>query len=275
MTRTLLALALGSILAAGCARTAAPTKTANEATAVSPEAAASAAESAADAAASEAAKASETSGKAGAEPAKAARPAPWRVPGDYVVHRFSGAYRDAPVTLTQRVVAREGDALVVDLTFEERGKKDRLRVRMNDAAGARGEVLAVSRIDDAGVEHPAGATAETALGVYEKMMARTTLLADENEATLESEDVTVEVGGKPLAARSTSYKIRVGDKQAVLRSIESDEFIWGDVRAEIVAQGGVLLYKAEVVEVGHAAPPAAAAVARTDDEADDGDDTYE
>src|SRR5262245_37757507 len=59
-----------------------------------------------------------------------------RKPGDFVVYRFSGNFRRAPITLTQRVITREDAFLVVDMTFVEGKSTQQLRVRMNDAPGA-------------------------------------------------------------------------------------------------------------------------------------------
>jgi hypothetical protein len=90
-------------------------------------------------------------------------------------------------------------------------------------------------------------------------MARTTLVADSNEAVVGSEDVTVEVGGASLAAKQTTYRVRVGKHKATLRTLESAVFPWGDVGGEITAANGKVLYKAEVVEAGHDDATAAAA----------------
>ena len=43
-------------------------------------------------------------------------------PGDFVVLRFTGSYRKSPVTLTQRVLSRDGTVALVEMTMTE-GKK--------------------------------------------------------------------------------------------------------------------------------------------------------
>ena len=48
--------------------------------------------------------------------AKTARPKSNRRVGDVAVHRYSGSFRAQPVTVTEEVVAREGNVLVVDYT---------------------------------------------------------------------------------------------------------------------------------------------------------------
>src|SRR5438309_2312564 len=109
MNRTLLTLAMASLLATGCARaTLAPTAATPASTpaetpaAAAEETTAKAAPSpAADATASEA----ETTGA--------------RKAGDFIVYRFTGSFRKAPLTLTERVIERRGAMLTVDITAEE------------------------------------------------------------------------------------------------------------------------------------------------------------
>src|SRR5947209_1607777 len=53
--------------------------------------------------------------------------APMRVPGDFAVYRISGSYREAPVSITQRLVARAGGVMLLDMTIEDGGAVERLR----------------------------------------------------------------------------------------------------------------------------------------------------
>jgi hypothetical protein len=174
-----------------------------------------------------------------------------RTPGDFVVYRFSGSFRKAPLTLTERVIARSGSVLTIDFTATDGKDREELRVRIDDGTAAR-EVVSVARLVH-GVEKPATVEA------YDALMARTALAADSNEALVGTEDVTVDVGGASLAAKQTTYRVRVGKRQATLRTIESALFPWGDVGGEITTGNGQLLYRAEVVEAGHDDAAAAAA----------------
>ncbi|WP_437574961.1 hypothetical protein [Sorangium sp. So ce887] len=210
--------------------------------------------------------------------------APARAPGDYVAYRFSGSFRKTPLLLTQRVVAREGDVLVVDVTLEDGKETEALRVRMSDAPSRRGEILSAAWVDD-GAERPA------TLSVYDAMMAKTALAADENEEVLGSEAVNVEVGGASIACQKTSFRVRIGRTKATMRTLQSDDFAWGDVGGEITSEDGRVLYRAELIDRGHAdtyqpAPAAAAGaapglaprpatVARSADESDGEYDDYE
>ncbi len=174
----------------------------------------------------------------------AATAAAARTPGDFVVYRFTGSFRKAPLTLTERVVARAGQVLTIDFTAVEGTDRQELRVRIDEASPTHNEVLSVARLAR-GVEKPATVEA------YEALMARTALAADSNDALVGTDEVNVDVGGTSVPARRTTFRVRVGKRQATLRTLESGSFVWGDVGGEITADGGKLLYRAEVIEAGH------------------------
>ena len=233
MNRTLLTLAMASLLATGCARAT-----------LAPVAQSPASADQAPAAAAEA-----TTAKAAPEPvaeAKAteAETTGARSAGDFIVYRFTGSFRKAPLTLTERVIARQGAMLTVEITADEGDSKRQLRVKINEASAVKNDVVAVSVVEN-GQEKPAGIEA------YEALLADTSLAADENEAVLGSEDAMLDVGGAPLPVRKTSYRVRVGKRSATLRTVESEGFAWGDLGGEITAANGKVLYRAEVVELGH------------------------
>jgi hypothetical protein len=231
MNRTLLTFALASLFATGCARVnLAPVKAAASESVT--EAKAKAMEEKVEKATTEA-EASEATEMTGARKA-----------GDFIVYRFSGSFRKAPLLLTERVIARRAAMLTVDITVEEGDTKRQLRVKIDEASAVKNDVVAVSLLEN-GAETPAGIEA------YEALLAETALAADENEAMLGVEDAMLDVGGAPIPVRTTSYRVRVGKKQATLRTLESEGFVWGDLGGEIIASNGKLLYRAEVVELGH------------------------
>jgi hypothetical protein len=244
MHRTLLPLAAFSILASGCAFVEPATSAHFAPGAPAP----AAADKAAPADAEPAASAEET-------PATEVMAAEIfrRRPGDFVVYRFTGSFRaERPLTLTERVVAREDAFLVVDYTAEEGKTKDAYRVRLLDAPGARSEVLGAAHLEG-GIEKPA------TIEAFEAWMAKTTLAADQNDGLVGTEKVQMEVGGAPLACTKTTFQVKVGKQKATLRTWESPAFPWGDVGWEITAANGRLLYRAEVVDAGHATTAAAVA----------------
>jgi hypothetical protein len=232
MNRILFPLATASILAIGCGRAALTPEAAAPAVAAAPTREAREAETLAKAeAAAETAAAKEA-------PAPAAR-----MPGDYVVYRFSGTFRKTPLKLTQKVIERRGAILTIDLIAEDGETKEELRVKIDEASATRNDVVAVARLVD-GAEKPA------TIDAYEKLMARTALAADQNEEFLGTEETLVDVGGAALPVHKTKYRVRIGKRRATLSTLESASFPWGDVGGEIKAANGKVLYRAEVLETG-------------------------
>lgn len=164
--------------------------------------------------------------------------------GDYVVYRFSGNFHKAPVTLTERIVARDESTLSFDYVLEDGKKKYELRVRTSDLPENRGEILSVQRVRK-------GKLVTIGIDEYEEIMSKTIVTADENEAMLGSEDVKVELGGDAISAKRTSFRVKIGEKSATLHTTVSEQFPWGDVAGEIAEEDGTVIYKAEVVNVGH------------------------
>lgn len=168
--------------------------------------------------------------------------------GDYVIYRFSGSFRKptpthAPLTLTQRVLERDGNVLSLEIVLEEGTKKQTLRIHKDSTPGAAREVFDVVRVE-AGHERP------DTVDAYEAMMAKTVLAADENEAQLGTEKTNVLLGGKALACTKTSYRVRVGKHVATMSTVQSDTFPWGDVAGDITTLEGQVLYRVEVIEAG-------------------------
>jgi hypothetical protein len=238
MNRILLSLATASIFAMGCGRAALDQGPA--APAPAPRDASQRFEEATKAPAP--AEAAKPEAASDAEPTAAAASA--RMPGDFVVYRFTGSFRKAPLTLSERVVARKGRVVTIDFTATEGDDKQELRVRIDEGSLTHNEVVSVARLTH-GVEKAAGVEA------YEALMARTALAADSNDALLGAEEVTVDVGGAAMAAKKTTYRVHLGKREATLSTLESPAFVWGDVGGEITGAKGKVLYRAEVLEAGH------------------------
>jgi hypothetical protein len=185
---------------------------------------------------------------------EASRSAPHAMPaleqglqtGDYVVYRFSGSFRKAsaaPLTLTERVLGREGRVLILEVVLDDGAKKQTIHLRKDSTPGAAREVFDVTSVE-AGTERPATVEA------YEAMMAKTVLAADQNEEQLGAEAASIVLGGKTLRCLKTSYRVRVGKHEATMSTVTSDTFPWGDVAGDIITLEGQVLYRVEVVDAG-------------------------
>ena len=100
--------------------------------------------------------------------------------GDFFVHRFSGSFSDKPMTLSEEVVAKKGNLIVIDYTLEQGGKQSRLRVT-HDAGSDR--VLRV-------LEMQGDKELPSDIQAYEAMMEKTLFIPDENEKQLGQEKTT-------------------------------------------------------------------------------------
>jgi hypothetical protein len=188
-----------------------------------------------------------SSARAGAH--AAASPGQGLQVGDYVVYRFSGSFRrasPAPLMLTERVLGKDGAVVVLELVLDDGRKQERLRIRKDATPGSLEEVFDVTRVE-AGVERSA------TIDEYAALMAKTVLAADENEAELGTETTNVDVGGKTLHCKKTSYRVRVGNHEATMSTVASEAFPWGDLAGDITTVDGHVLYRVEVVEAGSGA----------------------
>jgi hypothetical protein len=165
--------------------------------------------------------------------------------GDFSVHRFSGSYQKAPLTLTEEVVAQEFGLWVIDYTFEEQAGTTKLRVRFNPRTDA---VFSVAKLDG---------TKETSvpISVYDKLIERTSFAADANDGLVSSAHGTCLVGPNELDCDTKTYAVWIGEKQATLKLSHSDSVSSGDVMGDITAQDGTVIYRSELVEMGNAASP--------------------
>ena len=184
----------------------------------------------------------------GGEAASAANA--FRRVGDYHVYRYTGSFAKEPLTLTEQVVGKEGEALLVDFVLEEGEKMTALRVRMHTD----GEVLSVRRITDDG-------DVVATLADYDAMMKRTELLPDTNDQVLGTDHTTCLVGDEQVDCDMTTYKVTLGAKQAKLMITKSARVPGRDIGGDIVAEDGKVLYSARLVERGNE-PPVAESLAR-------------
>jgi hypothetical protein len=171
-----------------------------------------------------------------------AAPADSREVGDFQVHRFSGSYQKSPLTMTEEVIARENGSWVIDYTFEEQSGTTKLRVRFDPRLDS---VTRVSKFDGS-------KEVSVPIAVYEKLTERTSFAADSNDGLLSSTRGTCLVGPSELDCETKSYKVLIGDQGAILNVSRSASVPGGDVAGDIIGSDGAVIYRSELIEVGHA-----------------------
>lgn len=162
--------------------------------------------------------------------------------GDYVTTEFARGSK-APVTTQQRVLARDGSTSVVEVAIKDGARTQTFRLRT--AAGVAGEqVLDVTRLEK-GVEHA------STLAAYEAAMQKTVPNVERNDGVLDTEPVTIDVGGRKVDAMRTTYKVSYDGKAATMSVLHADGFAWGDLGGDIVASDGKVLYSTRIVDTGN------------------------
>lgn len=167
-----------------------------------------------------------------------AQPESQRRVGDVAVHRFSGEYRKTPLLFTERVVAREDETWVVDLTLEDGNVTRSLRVRFDLA----GRPLAAARVEGAR-EVP------VPIDEYHAFVEPTVFAAERNEGLLGVERATCLVGERELECETKNYRVRVAGRAGKLKVTESAALPGRDVGGEITTTDGRVVYRAELVEL--------------------------
>jgi hypothetical protein len=165
--------------------------------------------------------------------------------GDFTVHRFTGTFQKAPLTLTEEIVAQEGVYWVIDYTLEEASGTTKLRVRFDPQIE---RVERVARLDGKN-------EVSVALAVYERMIERTTFAADSNDGLIQSVRSTCLVGPSELDCETKSYKVSIGDQEATLSVARSASVPGGDVTGDITTKDGTLVYRSELLEMGNGSAP--------------------
>jgi hypothetical protein len=164
--------------------------------------------------------------------------------GDFIVRRFSGRSPNKAAVLTERVIAVKDASIVLEVTRESGAENRTIRVELSDAPATRGEVLGASVIRD-GVEVAMGKA------VYDAIMKDTVFAADENEGQIESASAKLDVHGVALDCTETKFRVKVHGREATMRTLELANSPWGEVAAEVTTAKGTVLYRAEVVDIGH------------------------
>lgn len=183
-----------------------------------------------------------------------------RLPGDFVVYRFTGSHLAQPVILTQRVMERRGSMLIVDQVIDDGGEPLHLRLRLRDGSAQHNEIVSVARIAN-GVQLPFGTV------TYESLMDEVLPPVERTEQLLGSARSSIDVNGSVIECQQTAYRVSVGGQPAYMTVMQSPSFVWGDLGGEIRDGHGELIYKAELILVSESLPTAAslpAAVAQAE-----------
>ena len=173
--------------------------------------------------------------------------APMRIPGDFAVYRISGSYRESPVSITQRVVAHSAGVIILDMTIDEGGASEQLRLRVDDTPEHRGELLSVAKMEG-GMLKPFGVAA------YEQRMSEIVPAADDNEGEIGTSPEVLKVGATPIACTRIEYRVRIGAHRAVMSTLSAQGMSTMNLGGKVVSDDGTVIYQAQLVELGNRQP---------------------
>lgn len=180
--------------------------------------------------------------------------APAFAPGDYAVHRYSGSYREDPVTLTRTVAAAPPGGDIVFLNeWESGGRKRTWREHIAPRPYDLAHNLA-SRL-----EIPDGADWAEIPNPDNMELFRLrdgTLFNPQGLPRLRREEPgEFEAGGTKYPCVVKTYRTMVGGKRAVLVRKEAEGFKWGVFLEEYkIPQSGEVVFRTELVEAGNRKP---------------------
>lgn len=174
-----------------------------------------------------------------------------RQPGDWVTFAFSGSYRKAELTLTQRVLTKEEGSITIEYAFTEGKKVETFRVTTREATGEFLRALSVAKD---------GSTEPTDQEAFENKLAATVAMADENDALVDETEISVKVGSLQLPATKSTFAVKVGGQKATLETITSRSFAWGDLGGKLATSDGKVIFQVALVDAGSSAGARTAAL---------------
>ena len=161
--------------------------------------------------------------------------------GDFFVHRFSGSFSDKPLTLTEDVIARAGNLVMIEYTLEAPGETPKILRVTHDIHTDR--VLRVRELKK-------GKEVSVDREVYEKMVARTLFVPDANHGKTSQEKSTCLVAGDEVDCETMHYKVSVDGKPATFSLTRSSDLFNRDIGGEIATSEGNVIYRAELIDMG-------------------------
>jgi hypothetical protein len=119
-----------------------------------------------------------------------------------------------------------------------------MRVELSNDAANRGDVLSVVGLRD-------GKEVVMPKRAYDVMMRDTVFVADQNEGAIASGQIKLDVNGRALDCTETRFRVKVRGRVGTMRTLELGNSPWGEVGGDVTTADGSVLYRADVVDIGH------------------------
>jgi hypothetical protein len=157
--------------------------------------------------------------------------------GEVLVHRFSGTYRNHPLTLRQEVVAVDSSTFTVLYTLDEGATEQQLLV----VRAQRSErIVKVERQLE-------GRTIPGTEADYDALVEKTMFIPDVNHGEVAKKSETCLVDQMEHDCEIAEYRVQVADQTARM-SVARSKSLGRDVSGEIIAVDGTVLYHAQLLQ---------------------------
>lgn len=168
--------------------------------------------------------------------------------GDFVAYRYSGSYRKEPITLTEKVLSKEGNKLCILVVWKSGAETRTWKQFVTDTAYNRTNNI-VDRLVlvENGIEKELPNRENVDLF---RLYDGTFLMPQRPPELVKEEVKSVSVCGRQYNCRVKTYRTRVSGQRATMTVAESADFTWTTVYSRYEALHGGVLYSAEVTGCG-------------------------
>lgn len=157
--------------------------------------------------------------------------------GEVLLHRFSGTFRNHPLTLREEVVAVDSSTFTVLYTLDEGATQQQLLV----VRAQRSErIVKVERQLEGRIV--LGSVAD-----YDALVEKTMFVPDVNHGEVAKKTATCLVDEVEHDCEIAEYRVQVADQTAKM-SVARSKSLGRDVSGEIIAVDGTVLYHAQLLQ---------------------------
>lgn len=168
--------------------------------------------------------------------------------GDFIEYRYSGAFRENPILLTEEVIAKTGTLLTILVHLKSSTEERKWKQIVTDSP----ENQRSNKVDRL-IEVLSPTTEVELLNKGNSDLLRlyrgTYLTPDGPAINVTIDRIELSVCGQKVLAKRTRGQQSVNHKVYTFESYESDDFLWTNIGSQYTA-GSEVFYKAEVTRCG-------------------------
>lgn len=175
-------------------------------------------------------------------------------PGDYVVYKYSGTYRPAPVILTKKILSKQGNKLEILVEWKSGAEKRAWKEYITDTPYSRANSIVDRLVTLGGGKETELANAEN-IDLF-KLYDGTYVMPQHVPSPESQSEKTVQIGREKFLCRERVYRSKAEKVHVRMTLTDSPDFKWEKVSASWVAsRGGVPVYAFEILDYGNSNKP--------------------